>query len=165
MKQPSPTPPPSPADQQRLALLIEAESLQLGEFLALLDREESLLIKGETDALVAVANQKNERYRELQRLHDERSRLLGRLGYSVSDASIRSLCAGLPRVLARWDEVVSRARQARDRNALNGQLILERMAGNQAALTVLLSAANHPQLYDADGLAKPTGGGRILGSA
>ncbi|MCM8565413.1 MULTISPECIES: flagella synthesis protein FlgN [Thauera] len=163
MKQPAP-PTPS-ADQQRLALLIEAESMQLGEFLAILEREEGLLVQGDTDALVNVANEKNERYRQLQRLHDERSLLLARMGHGVSDAAIRKICANLPRVLARWDEVISRARQARDRNALNGQLILERMAGNQAALTVLLSAANHPQLYDADGLAKPTGGGRILGSA
>jgi len=153
------------ADQQRLALLIEAESMQLGEFLAILEREEALLVRGDTDALVNIANDKNERYRQLQRLHDERSMLLVRMGHAVSDAAIRKICANLPRVLARWDEVVSRAQQARERNALNGQLILERMAGNQAALTVLLSAANHPQLYDADGLAKPTGGGRILGSA
>ncbi|MCK9258122.1 MAG: flagellar protein FlgN, partial [Azoarcus sp.] len=34
-----------------------------------------------------------------------------------------------------------------------------------AALSVLLSAANHPQLYDADGQSRPSGGGRILGSA
>ncbi|WP_341644386.1 flagella synthesis protein FlgN [Thauera sp. SDU_THAU2] len=160
-----PVPPAPSADQQRLALLIEAESMQLGEFLAILEREENLLVAGDIDALVSIANDKNERYRQLQRLHDERTRLLARMGYGISDAAIRTVCANLPRVLARWDEVIARARQARDRNALNGQLILERMSGNQAALTVLLSAANHPQLYDADGLAKPTGGGRILGSA
>ncbi|MDX9718024.1 flagella synthesis protein FlgN [Thauera sp. ZXT1-4] len=156
---------PTPADIQRIALLIEAESLQLGEFLALLDREEAVLIKGDTDALVAIANEKNERYRQLQRLSDERGRLLGRSAHPTADAAVRAIFSGLPRVLARWDEVIARARDARDRNALNGKLILERMAGNQAALSILLSAANHPQLYDADGLSKPTGGGRILGSA
>ncbi|MFT3758727.1 flagella synthesis protein FlgN [Thauera sp.] len=160
-----PVPPAPSADQQRLALLIEAESMQLGEFLAILEREENLLVAGDIDALVSIANDKNERYRQLQRLHDERTRLLARMGHGISDTAIRKVCANLPRVLARWDEVIERARQARDRNALNGQLILERMSNNQAALTVLLSAANHPQLYDADGLAKPTGGGRILGSA
>lgn len=155
----------TPADIQRIALLIEAESLQLGEFLALLDREEETLVKGETDALLGIANEKNERYRQLQRLSDERVRLLGRFGPGTPDAAVRRLCAGLPRVLARWDELLDRARQARDRNALNGKLILERMAGNQAALSILLAAADHPQLYDADGLSRPTGGGRMLGSA
>lgn len=155
----------TPADIQRIALLIEAEALQLNEFLALLDREEEALVKGETDALLVIANEKNERYRQLQRLSDERVRLLGRSGHGAPDAAVRRLCADLPRVLARWDELLDRAQQARDRNALNGKLILERMAGNQAALSVLLAAADHPQLYDADGLSKPTGGGRMLGSA
>ncbi len=154
-----------PAELQRIALLVEAELLQLGEFLALLDREEAVLIKGDTDALLAIANEKNERYRQLQRLTDERSRLLGRAALTSADAAMHTLFGNLPRVLVRWDELVSAARQARDRNALNGKLILERMAGNQAALSILLSAANHPQLYDADGLSKPTGGGRMLGSA
>ncbi|CAM5462751.1 flagellar protein FlgN [Thauera mechernichensis] len=154
-----------PAELQRIALLVEAELLQLGDFLALLDREEAVLIKGDTDALLAIANEKNERYRQLQRLTDERSRLLGRAALTSADAAMRTLFGNLPRVLVRWDELVSAARQARDRNALNGKLILERMAGNQAALSILLSAANHPQLYDADGLSKPTGGGRMLGSA
>ncbi|HAF54396.1 MAG TPA: flagellar protein FlgN, partial [Thauera sp.] len=45
---------PTPADQQRLALLIEAEAIQLGEFLALLEREEALLTAGDTDALLAL---------------------------------------------------------------------------------------------------------------
>ena len=110
-----------PAELQRIALLVEAELLQLGEFLALLDREEAVLIKGDTDALLAIANEKNERYRQLQRLTDERSRLLGRAALTSADAAMRTLFGNLPRVLVRWDELVSAARQARDRNALNGQ--------------------------------------------
>lgn len=156
---------PSPADQQRLALLIEAEAIQLREFVAVLDREEALLVAGDSDGLLSLSSAKNERYRQLQRLHDDRALLLGRLGLPASDASVRTLCAGLARVLARWDEVLELARSARERNAINGKLILERMASNQAALSVLLSAANHPQLYDAAGQARPSGGGRILGSA
>lgn len=164
---PSPTSPrqASPADQQRLALLIEAEAIQLREFLAVLDREEALLVTGDSDGLLALTPDKNDRYRQLQRLHDDRALLLGRLGRPMSDASVRAVCAGLTRVLARWDEVLELARSARDRNAINGKLILERMAHNQAALSVLLSAANHPQLYDAGGQARPSGGGRILGCA
>ncbi len=164
---PAPSAPrqPSPPDQQRLALLIEAEAIQLCEFLAVLDREEALLVAGDSDGLLTLSRDKNDRYRQLQRLHDDRALLLGRLGRTMSDASMRELCAGLPRVLARWDDVLELARNARDRNAINGKLILERMAHNQAALSVLLSAANHPQLYDAAGQARPSGGGRILGSA
>lgn len=156
---------PTPADLQRLALLIEAEAIQLREFIALLEREEALLITGDSDALLGLTKDKNDRYRQLQRLHDDRALLLGRLGRMVSDATVRELCAALPRVLSRWDEVLDLARTARDRNALNGNLLIERMQHNQAALSVLLAAADYPQLYDADGQARPTGGGRMLGSA
>ncbi|NUQ50810.1 MAG: flagellar protein FlgN [Phycisphaerae bacterium] len=156
---------PTPADRQRLALLIEAEAIQLGEFIDLLGREESLLIAGEVDALIQLGQDKSERYRRLQRLSDDRSLLLGRLGLQVSDSTLRALLEDLPRVLARWDEVLGLARIARERNALNGKLITERMAHNQAALAVLLAAADHPPLYDAEGHTRAIGGGRILGSA
>ena len=160
-----PAVPPSSADRQRLALLIEAEAIQLGEFVELLAREEALLIAGDVDALVALCQDKNDRYRRLQRLSDDRSLLLGRFGQPVTDAVIRSWLDGLPRVLARWDEVLELARSARARNEINGKLILERMAHNQAALSVLLAAADQAPLYDADGHTRTVGGGRILGSA
>lgn len=156
---------PSAADQQRLALLIEAEAIQLGEFIELLQREEALLLSGETDALLGLSQEKNERYRQLQRLSDDRALLLGRLGRKPSNAAIQEVCAGLPRVLARWDEIRELAVRARDLNQGNGTLIMERMAHNQAALTVLMSAVDQPQLYDAEGHTRARGGGRILGSA
>lgn len=154
-----------PAETQRIALLIEAEAIQLREFIDLLGREEALLVAGDTDALLSLTTEKTDRYRQLQRLHDDRALLLGRFGLPNNEVSIRASCAHLPRVLARWNEVLELAGQARTRNELNGKLITERMQHNQAALSVLLSAANHPQLYDADGQSRPTGGGRILGSA
>lgn len=156
---------PTPADQQRLALLIEAEAIQLKEFIDLLDREEASLSSGDTDALLALIPDKNERYRRLQRLSDDRALLLGRLGLATTDASIRGLLDGLPRVLARWDEVLELGRRASERNTINGKLILERMAHNQAALSVLLAAADQPPLYDAEGHTRAVGGGRMLGSA
>ncbi len=156
---------PTPADRQRLALLIEAEAIQLGEFIDVLGREEALLIAGDVDALVQLGHDKGERYRRLQRLADDRSLLLGRLGLQMSDSTIRTVLDELPRVLARLDEVLDLARVARERNALNGKLITERMAHNQAALSVLLAAADQPPLYDAEGHTRAVGGGRMLGSA
>ncbi len=156
---------PGTAEIQRIALLIEAEVIQLREFVDLLEREQALLVRGDTDGTLALTTEKSDRYRQLQRLHDDRAMLLGRFGLANNEVSIRASCAHLPRVLARWDEVLVLAAQAKALNELNGKLITERMQHNQAALTVLLSAANHPQLYDAEGQSRPTGGGRILGSA
>ena len=156
---------PTAADQQRLALLIEAESIQLKEFIAVLEREEALLVAGDTDGLLSLTQSKTERYRQLQRLHADRMLLIGRLGFSQLNDAIEHVCAGLPRVLARWSEVMELARQARARNELNGKLITERMANNQAALSILLAASDQPELYDAQCHSRPTGGGRFLGSA
>lgn len=160
-----PPPPTTAADQQRLALLIEAESIQLKDFVALLAQEEALLVAGDTDALLSLTQKKTERYRQLQRLHADRMLLIGRLGHAQPDEGVQRICAGLPRVLTRWNEVLELARTARERNAFNGKLIVERMANNQAALSILLAASDQPQLYDAHGHSRPTGGGRILGSA
>jgi flagella synthesis protein FlgN len=154
-----------PAELQRVALLVEAAALQLKEFITLLVREESLLVERDTDALATLTREKTERFRQLQRINDDRGLLLARCGMKNDDPTLRRLFQRLPRVLARWEEVLELAARAKARNAVNGQLITEHMRGNQAALTALLSAANHPQLYDAGGHSHPTGGGRMLGRA
>jgi len=156
---------PNPQELQRISLLLEAESSQLRKFLDLLEREEAVLITGDTDNLLPITKEKNDRYRQLQHLHDDRSMLVSRFGHGKGDAAIRSLCARVPKTLARWDEVLSLAARARDRNYVNGLLLSKYMQQNQAALTVLTEAANHPQLYDAGGHSRPSGGGRMLGSA
>jgi len=157
------------ADLHKIAILIDGERALMRRFVDLLEQEEALLIAGETDALLALVREKSEVYQLLQRQHDARAlllgRLLGRLRLDNSDASVRALCAAMPDTLLRWDEVLALAEAARDRNALNGKLIIERMHNNQAALSVLLSASDQPQLYGADGSTRPTGGGRHLGSA
>ncbi len=149
----------------RLAQLMEAEETQMRQFLALLEREESLLVAGETDALIALSKEKSEQYHQLQRHHATRATLLAREGLENTDTAIRTLCQSLPELLGRWDRILTLARDARARNEINGKLITEHMQHNQAALSVLLSAANQPQLYDAEGVARPTGRGRHLGSA
>ena len=154
-----------PPELQRLALLIDSEGALMRGFLSLLEREEALLVAGETDALLALAQEKTERYHQLQRLHGDRALLLGRLGKPNTDASIRELVRALPNTLGRWDEILELARQAQARNQSNGKLITERMHNNQAALSVLLAAGQKPQLYDAAGMTRTTGGGRHLGSA
>lgn len=157
---------PSPAsDPLRLIHLIDAEASLMRRFVDLLVREEALLVGGDTDTLMILSREKTELYQTLQRHHDSRALLLGQQRLPNTDASIRQVCRNLPDTLARWDELLELAREARTRNALNGQLINERMQHNQAALSVLLAAAEHPQLYDSAGVARPTGRGRHLGSA
>lgn len=149
----------------RLSQLMESEAALLRNFLELLSREESLLVAGETDALLALTKEKTELYHLLQRQHDTRARILGQAGLENNAEGIRKVCAALPGALATWDRILSLAAEARARNELNGKLITEHMQHNQAALSVLLTAADQPQLYDAEGVSRPAGRGRHLGSA
>ncbi|BAL23625.1 flagella synthesis protein FlgN [Azoarcus sp. KH32C] len=150
---------------QRIAQLIDTEATLLQGFVALLEREESLLIAGDADALLVLSQEKTERYHQLQRIHGDRALLLARLRKPHTDAAIREVCAPLPTTCSRWDQVLELARDAQRRNALNGNLITERLQHNQAALAVLLNATQRPQLYDAAGMTRATGIGRHLGSA
>ncbi|WP_268987171.1 flagella synthesis protein FlgN [Pseudothauera lacus] len=152
-------------EQLQFANLLDMEVAQLRTFVALLDREEALLVAGDVDALVSLAKDKTDLYHTLQRLHDARALLLGRNGLDSSADSIVRACEGMPAALARWQEVIELARQARERNSVNGKLLIERMQHNQRALAILQSAADRPPLYDAAGNTRPSGGGRILGSA
>jgi len=150
---------------QRIAQLIDTEATLLQGFVALLEREESLLIAGDADALLVLSQEKTERYHQLQRIHDDRALLLARLHKPHTDAAIREVCAPQPATCGRWDQVLELGREAQRRNLLNGKLITERLQHNQAALAVLLNATHRPQLYDAAGMTHTTGIGRHLGSA
>lgn len=154
-----------PGFAQRLARLIREERTGLQGFIALLRREEALLIATQIDALASLAEEKTALYRTLQRLSDERVVMFARLGAAVNDANIRVVLADLPDALGAWQEVVSLAAEARERNRVNGQLITERLQNNQQALSVLLAAAEHPQIYGPDGQSRPTSSGRLFGSA
>lgn len=154
-----------PGFAQRLARLIQEERTGLQGFIALLRREEALLIATQIDALASLAEEKTALYRTLQRLSDERVVMFARLGAAVNDANIRVMLADLPDALGAWQEVVSLAAEARERNRVNGQLITERLQNNQQALSVLLAAAEHPQIYGPDGQSRPTSSGRLFGSA
>ncbi len=96
----------------RLASLIQEERRGLQGFIALLKREEALLIATQIDALSALAEEKTGLYRSLQRLSDERVVMFARLGAKVTDENIRIVLAHAPDALTAWDEVVALAGEA-----------------------------------------------------
>lgn len=149
----------------RLGQLMESEIALLRSFVDVLSREETLLVAGETDALLALTKEKTELYHLLQRQHDTRSALLAQAGLANSTEGMQKALAAMPGLTATWGRLIELAAQAHARNKLNGSLITERMQNNQAALSVLLTAADQPQLYDAEGVSRPAGRGRHLGSA
>ena len=149
----------------RLAQLILDERRGMEGFVALLQREEALLVAGQIDALAMLAEEKTTLYRALQRLSDERVMMFARVGAKVSDENIRIVLANAPEALAAWSEVVDLAADAKAHNQVNGRLITERLQNNQQALSTLLAAAEHPQIYGPDGQSRPTAASRNWGSA
>lgn len=154
-----------PLDRARLARLIEDEAALLDDFVALLKREESLLIDAQTDALLELAEHKTRMYRRLQFLSDERSRLFAASRLALNNDTMRRALAQDAAATSCWERLIELARDASERNRINGQLISERMQNNQQALTILMAAASQPSAtYGPDGQARPQLSGRRFGS-
>ena len=152
------------AARTRFAHALESELSLMHEFVELLEHERAALVAADTDILLALAETKTELYRRLQQQHRGRADILSGQQLDNTDADIRTLCEGMPDTLARWDNIIELATEARALNELNGKLITEQMQHNQSALSVLMAAAEQP-LYDAEGATRPAGRGRHLGSA
>lgn len=152
-------------DRHYLGKLLQEESVLLDDFVSLLKQEEALLLDGQTDALLEMAERKTKMYRRLQFLCDERSRAFSAVRLPLDDSAMRRALAGDARALDHWDRVVDQARKAADQNQINGRLITDRLQNNQQALTVLMAAAAQPgATYGPDGQSKPHLSGRRFGS-
>ncbi|MDO9601326.1 MAG: flagellar protein FlgN [Rhodocyclaceae bacterium] len=127
---------------------LRTEISRLGEFIDLLQREQALLIQGDTEALLLLSENKTALANTLAALAQERACEM------VSDP-----------ISPAWQKLLELAAKARDLNATNGQLISLHMQNNQQALAVLMNAANRAMTYGPDGQQTAGLGGRILGSA
>jgi flagellar biosynthesis protein FlgN len=134
--------------------VLEQERDRVREFLELLQQEQSALVAGDHDDLMAYTEQKAARILDLRRLSDTRSRLLASHGLRADkdgmsawierhgDAPLRRL----------WDDIKSLAAQVRAANQINGALVAARLKHNQAAIAALQSASrNVSGVYGPDG--------------
>ena len=148
-----------------LATLLHEEAAMLNDFVSLLEREQSLLLEGQTDTLLDMAEQKTRMYRRLQYLSDERARLFAGVRQTPSDGAIRQGLSDHRTARDDWEKVIRLAQRASEQNQINGRLIGERMQNNQQALTVLMAAAAQPgATYGPDGQSRPFLSGRRFGS-
>ncbi|MDP2107753.1 MAG: flagellar protein FlgN [Rhodocyclaceae bacterium] len=130
---------------------LRTEISRLGEFIDLLQREQALLIQGDTEALLLLSEKKTALANTLAALAQERAAEMAEMGSDTISAA--------------WQKLLELAAKARDLNATNGQLISLHMQNNQQALAVLMNAANRAMTYGPDGQQTAGVGGRILGSA
>jgi len=152
-------------DSQLLAALT-AEYTALLNFVALLEREQGMLVENRTDRLLELSEQKSTDALSLNELAETRRSLLQKKIPAFSIATIHAwLAAHNPQGLAVWHEVLALAERAQQLNRTNGELIQMKLRHNQQSLAVLSNAVNKANLYGPDG--QPSfspGSGRSLGS-
>lgn len=165
---------PNSGGLEAFLAVLKRELLAFRQFHALLQAEQDALISGNTDSLIALAQQKNEKAIELAQLAEQRNRLLTDRAGSTKQIGMEAWLDGFDPGDKQgagklWRELIELARNAKALNQHNGQLIHTRLARNQQALAVLMSAnATTSNLYGKDGQAyatPPSGSGRPLGKA
>jgi len=137
---------------------LEQERERVRDFLQLLEREQSALVAGDHDHLMAFTEQKAARILELRRYSDSRSRLLASHGLRADrdgmSAWIEQHADDTTRRI--WDEIKSLAAQVRATNDINGMLVAARLKHNQSSIAALQAAAQSSGVYGPDGASRLT---------
>ena len=150
----------------QLLAALTAECAALLNFVALLEREQGMLLESRTDQLLELSEQKSTDAISLNELVEARRSLFKKNLPQLSAGAIHAwLAAHNPQGLTVWQEILTSAKRAKQINHTNGELIQMKLRHNQQALAVLSNAANKASIYGPDG--QPSfapGSGRSLGS-
>lgn len=146
---------------------IARELEALGEFVALLKREQTLLQAGKTDALIPLIDAKTSLTHRLAECLGQRESALAAQGLGTGKAGMAAWldAQAAPQTHAAWSKLLALAEEARESNLLNGKLIGLQMQHNQQALAALMAATDRAMIYGPDGQQRGGFPGRILGSA
>jgi flagella synthesis protein FlgN len=150
---------------QLLAALI-AEHTALLNFVALLEREQGMLVENLGDQLLELSELKSTDALGLNALAQTRNTLLQKNIPQLSADSIQAwLETNSPEGSAIWQDILALAKRSQQLNRANGDLIQMKLRHNQQSLAVLSNAANKANLYGPDGQPNISpGSGRTLGS-
>lgn len=149
-----------------LLAALTAERAALADFVALLEREQGMLVENRTDQLLELSEKKTTDALSLNELAEARRSMLQKnLPQFSADAIHAWLGKHSLEGLAVWQEILASAKRAQQLNHTNGELIQMKLRHNQQSLAVLSNAVNKANLYGPDG--QPSfspGSGRSLGS-
>lgn len=152
--------------QLRQTITEEGRGVQL--FVDLLLIEQKALSSGNTDDLPVLAEKKSALADRLNILTEERNATLAALGFPGTRDGMEAWCAKHPGELETaniWAGVLTLAREARELNRLNGELIKLRMNTTAAALEALRASKTSLDLYGPDGQSAKTVGHRRIDHA
>lgn len=141
-------------DSMDLLHTIETEADVVLKFVELLKREQATLGQGDIDGLTLLIEEKDDVAAKLGALGEQRNAALAAQGLQADRDGIEAWLERHPadtRVRNAWSRILPLAREARELNRVNGQLIQIRMQHNTQALDSLLGASRRLQLYGPDG--------------
>jgi flagella synthesis protein FlgN len=155
-----------PSSDPQLLSALTAERAALLSFVALLEREQGMLVENLTDQLLELSEKKSASAINLNELAETRRALMRKNIPQLDAKAIRTwLGTHSPQGLAVWEEILVLAERAQSLNQTNGELIQTKLRRNQQSLAVLSSAVNKANLYGPDGQTSfSPGSGRSLGS-
>ena len=153
-----------PSDAARLQQILNSETETVSLFVVALREEQKALAHGNTEALPALIAEKDELAARLGTLATQRNVLLAGWSYAADRPGIEAWCTQHPEeegVASAWAGVLALAREAKELNRLNGELIGLRMQHNARALEALRSGHNPLDLYGPDGQSRAQNSRRI----
>lgn len=143
---------------------IASEADLVEQFVGLLEREKAVLTDGRTDALPALAQEKEQLAARLNTLSRQRNDHLVALGLGADRPGMEAWSAKHPEqktAISTWNRTLALAAQAKELNRLNGQLIQLRMQYNSQALEILRRKESGLDLYGPDGRSATAGDRKI----
>lgn len=157
-------PTPTPATLAEFVSNLHTERDTMRSFVALLETEQHTLIEGQTEQLLALADNKTKTVTRLTEMGTARKQFQAKHD-SASEAGNMEiwLKSHAAKELLVWSEIRKLAARAQHLNHTNGELIQVKLRHNQQALTVLHNAAQSASLYGPDGQPSLPGTGRKLG--
>lgn len=147
----------------RLQLQIEQEIHVMDGLLALIRKEQDLLIEARIQDMGQLIEQKAQHIATLAQLASRRHALLGEVGYAAEEAGMQDYLArhSDPDLLAVWEQLIDRVRSARNLNNTNGLMINTQLGRYRSALDVL--SGRSASLYGPDGQTSQAAGNRKRG--
>lgn len=149
-----------------LLTALSAEHTALLGFIALLEREQGMLMDNQTDHLIELAERKASDALRLNQIAESRRDILQQHIPELNNQTIQSwLNNNQAEALPIWLAISELTQRAQQLNQTNGELIQMKLRHNQQALTVLSNAVNKAGVYGRNGQPNfAPGSGRSLGS-
>lgn len=148
---------------QEFVTRLNAERNTVREFVALLEKEQQILLNQDAEKLLALAEAKTAFANKLSLIANARRQFLSAQG-AASDTGAW-ITKHIPSAAPIWRELRELAARADHLNHTNGEVIQLRLRSNQQALNALMGAARSTSnLYGKDGQHSIAIGGRSLGS-